>query len=78
MITQSLMISYKIPSLVTPAKEGVQKCLKRLDSRLHGNDRKRHFSIFYEAVKLHLLINLISQGQKSMPSPKTGCPPVRA
>jgi hypothetical protein len=51
----------KSPPFVTPAKlvpeggrrgAGVQKSLKILDSRLRGNDRKRHFRTFYESVKV--------------------------
>ena len=38
--------------IVTPAKAGVQKILERLDSRLRGNDRKKHFSTFFEFVKV--------------------------
>jgi hypothetical protein len=47
-----LMNSQKVPTVVTPAQAGVQKCLKRLDSRLRGNDRKGHFLTFYEADKV--------------------------
>jgi hypothetical protein len=35
-----------------PAKAGIQKYLKTLDSRLRGNDDKRCFKVFYETVKL--------------------------
>jgi len=35
---------------VTPAKAGVQKCLKTLDSGLRRNDEKRDFRAFYEAA----------------------------
>jgi len=42
----------KSPSLVTPAKAGVQNLLNFLDSRLRGNDRKRLFRTFYELVKI--------------------------
>ena len=46
----------KSPLLVTPAKAGVQKRLKRLDSRLRGNDRKERFPTSYESIKLCLLV----------------------
>jgi len=46
------MVSKKVSQVVTPAKAGVQKTLEKLDSRLRGNDRKTHFSTFYEAVKI--------------------------
>jgi hypothetical protein len=51
--------------VVTPAKAGVQKPLKRLDSRsptttfgdrLRGNERKRGFLTFYEPVNLDELV----------------------
>jgi hypothetical protein len=34
-----------------PAKTGIQKHLKTLDSRLHGNDTERHFKTFFETIK---------------------------
>ena len=46
------MNSQKVSAVVTPAKAGVQNPLNFLDSRLHGNDRKRRFSTFYDTVKL--------------------------
>jgi hypothetical protein len=46
----TLTVSQKALTAVTPAKAGVQKPLLSLDSRLHGNDRKRRFVTFYEAV----------------------------
>ena len=36
-----------------PAKAGIQKCLKTLDSRLRGNDAKGRFEIFCETVKIN-------------------------
>jgi hypothetical protein len=45
------MISQKVPQTVTPAKAGVQKCLKGLDARLRGHDIKGRFSTIYEIVK---------------------------
>jgi hypothetical protein len=42
----------KVPQAVTPAKAGVQKCLKGLDSGLRRNDRKGRFSTFYEIIKI--------------------------
>jgi hypothetical protein len=57
------MISEEVLQTVTPAKPvpevgsrgpGVEKCPKRLDSRLRGNDRKRHFSTFYKAAKIRV------------------------
>jgi hypothetical protein len=35
-----------------PAKAGIQKYLKILDSRLRGNDAKGRFKIFYETINL--------------------------
>jgi len=37
-----------VPQVVTPAKAEVQKRLKFVDSRLHGNDRKGQYRIFHE------------------------------
>jgi hypothetical protein len=37
----------KSPQIVTPAKAGVQKTMERVDSRLRGNGRKKHFSTFF-------------------------------
>ena len=34
-----------------PAKAGIQKYLKTLDSRLRGNDAKGCFKAFYETIK---------------------------
>jgi len=34
-----------------PAKAGIQKYLKTLDSRLRGNDVKRGIKTFYETIK---------------------------
>ena len=34
-----------------PAKAGIQKYLKTLDSRLRGNDAKGRFKTIYESVK---------------------------
>jgi hypothetical protein len=34
-----------------PAKAGIQKYLKTLDSRLRGNDVKRRFKTFYGTIK---------------------------
>jgi len=34
-----------------PAKAGIQKYLKTLDSRLCGNDAKGRFETFYESIK---------------------------
>jgi len=34
-----------------PAKAGIQNYLKTLDSRLRGNDAKRHYATFYEFIK---------------------------
>jgi len=36
--------------IVIPAKAGIQKRLKRLDSRLHGNDGICKISTFYEII----------------------------
>jgi hypothetical protein len=47
-----LMVSQKVPQVVTPAKAGVQRTLERLDSRLRGNDRKGRFPTSYEAVNV--------------------------
>jgi hypothetical protein len=44
------MLSQKVCWVVTPAKAGVQKPLKRLDSRLRGNDRKGLSPTFCETV----------------------------
>ena len=38
-----------------PAKAGIQNYLKKLDSRLHGNDVKRHFKTLYETIILVIL-----------------------
>ena len=35
-----------------PAKAGIQKCLKILDSRLRGNDANGRFQTFYEGIKI--------------------------
>jgi hypothetical protein len=35
-----------------PAKAGIQKYLKTLDSRLRGNDAKGRFKTFYETIKI--------------------------
>ena len=35
-----------------PAKAGIHKYLKTLDSRLCGNDAKGRFKTFYETIKL--------------------------
>jgi len=40
----------KVSWAVTPAKAGVQKRSKRLDSRLRGNDRKSRIVTFYECI----------------------------
>jgi hypothetical protein len=42
----------KSPQIVTPAEAGVQKTLERLDSRLRGNDRKKHLSTFFDLVEV--------------------------
>jgi hypothetical protein len=34
-----------------PAKAGIQKYLKRLDSRLRGNDAKGRFKTIYKSTK---------------------------
>jgi hypothetical protein len=34
-----------------PAKAGIQNYLKKLDSRLRGNDAKGRFKTFYETIK---------------------------
>ena len=47
-----LIASQKVLQVVTPAKAGVQKTLSRLDSRLCGNDRKKHFSAFGQLVRI--------------------------
>jgi hypothetical protein len=44
------MRSQKVSQVVTPAKAGVQKHMKFLDSRLHGNDRKGQFWTSYEFI----------------------------
>ena len=60
------MNSQKVPSYVTPrtqqrdlrpAKAGVQKYLKTLDSGFRRNDRKRAFSTFYETVNIDQKLN---------------------
>jgi hypothetical protein len=38
-VFQRKEIFEKCPYFVIPAKAGIQKRLKRLDSRLHGNDK---------------------------------------
>ena len=35
-----------------PAKAGIQKYLKILDSRLRGNDAKEGFETFYESINI--------------------------
>ena len=35
---------------VIPAQAGIQKCLKSLDPRFHGDDKKYIFSFFYSAT----------------------------
>jgi hypothetical protein len=35
-----------------PAKAGIQKHLKILDSRLRGNDAKGDFKTFYQSIKI--------------------------
>jgi hypothetical protein len=35
-----------------PAKAGIQKYLKTLDSRLRGNDAKGHFKTIYESINV--------------------------
>jgi len=35
-----------------PAKAGIQKYLKTLDSRLRGNDAKGRFKTFYESINI--------------------------
>ena len=54
------MNSQKVPEGVTPAKAGVQKTLKRLDSRLRGNDGKRRFLTFYEGINICALYFRVS------------------
>ena len=46
------MNSQKVPTVVTPAKAGVQKFLDFLDSRFHGNDGKGRFPTFCEFIKI--------------------------
>jgi hypothetical protein len=50
------MDSQKVHQAVTPAKAGVQKRLKGLDSRLRGNDKKERFLTFYEIVNVDALV----------------------
>ncbi len=40
----------KVQGPVIPAKAGIQKYLKTLDSRLRGNDANGRFMTFYETV----------------------------
>ena len=40
-----------------PAKAGIQKCLKILDSRLRGNDANGRFQTFYEGINVGLIEN---------------------
>ena len=35
-----------------PAKAGIQNYLKKLDSRLRGNDAKGRFKTFYEPINI--------------------------
>jgi hypothetical protein len=37
-----------------PAKAGIQKYLKTLDSRLRGNDAKGRFKTFYETINIDI------------------------
>ena len=42
-----------------PAKAGIQKYLKTLDSRLRGNDAKGRFKTFYETINIQSSIILL-------------------
>jgi len=45
------MVSQKVSWVVTPAKAGVQKILKSLDSGFRRNDKFCGVSTFYEIIK---------------------------
>jgi len=40
-LLEPILVSVYGEKTVMPAKAGIQKCLKKLDSRLRGNDNKR-------------------------------------
>ncbi len=40
-----------------PAKAGIQKHLKTLGFRLHGNDAKGRFETFYESINIEISIS---------------------
>ena len=40
-----------------PAKAGIQKYLKTLDSRLIRNDAKGRFETFYESINIEISIS---------------------
>jgi len=40
-----------------PAKAGIQKYLKTLDSRLRGNDAKGRFETFCESINIEFSIS---------------------
>ena len=46
----------KSPNPVTPAKAGVQKLLKLLDSGLRRNDDLREIQTFYETINIDELV----------------------
>ena len=45
-----LVSVYKFSFFVIPAKAGIQNVLKRLDSRFHGNDKKREIAAFMDRL----------------------------
>jgi len=47
----------KVKSRVTPAEAGVHKYLKKLDSRLRGNDKKGRNSTFYETINIGMRLD---------------------
>jgi hypothetical protein len=61
------MSSQKHPTVVTPAKAGVQNFLNCLDSSFHGNDRKGLFLAFYATVKLDELVKSRHPGENRGP-----------
>jgi hypothetical protein len=45
-----LMSVYKFILIVIPADAGIQNALKRLDSRFHGNDKKRRLQHLWTGI----------------------------
>jgi len=61
----TLMISYKVPKFVTPAKAGVHNLLEKPDSGFRRNDAKREFLTFHEGVNFDGLVKSRQTGRHS-------------